>query len=233
MEKIYEIIERGENPNKISNFYDGVIIVSVAISVLPLMFKQQPPIFKYLDTLTIIVFIIDYILRLLTAHHKLKKGKLSFLIYPFTPFAIIDLFSILPSLYIVDPAFKLFRLLRGLKALRVFKTIRFSSNFNMVINAVKKEKNILISIFVLLMGYIFVSALIMFSVEPESFGSFFDAIYWSVTEVTTVGYGDIYPVTVAGKTVSMISSLFGIAMIALPSGVIAAGILKELNNKKF
>ena len=76
-----------------------------------------------------------------------------------------------------------------------------------------------------------VSALVIYNVEPESFGSFFDAIYWATVSLTTVGYGDIYPVTTIGRIVTMTSSIFGIAIIALPSGVITAGYLSEVNKE--
>ena len=78
-------------------------------------------------------------------------------------------------------------------------------------------------------AYILVSALVIYNVEPESFETFFDAIYWATISLTTVGYGDIYPVTTIGRVVTMVSSLFGIAVIALPSGVITAGYLSEMN----
>lgn len=80
-------------------------------------------------------------------------------------------------------------------------------------------------------AYVLVSALIVYNIEPETFNTFFDAIYWAVVSLTTVGYGDIYPVTTLGRLVTMVSSIFGIAIIALPSGVITAGYLAELNNK--
>lgn len=78
-------------------------------------------------------------------------------------------------------------------------------------------------------GYILLSALIMFQVEPESFKTFFDAIYWAVVTLTTVGYGDLYPVSDIGRVVSMISSVMGIAIVALPTGIITAGYMSELN----
>ena len=78
-------------------------------------------------------------------------------------------------------------------------------------------------------AYILISALVIYNVEPESFETFFDAIYWATISLTTVGYGDIYPITTIGRIVTMISSAFGIAIIALPSGVITAGYLDEIN----
>ena len=83
----------------------------------------------------------------------------------------------------------------------------------------------------LAIGYILVSALIIFNVEPESFDTFYDAIYGATVSLTTVAYGDIYPVTAVGRLVTMVSSVFGIAIIALPSGIITAGYLEELKKQ--
>lgn len=79
--------------------------------------------------------------------------------------------------------------------------------------------------------YIFISALIIYNVEPQSFGNFFEAIYWATVSLTTVGYGDIYPVTTTGRIVTMASSIFGIAIIAMPAGIISAGFVNELHNE--
>lgn len=84
----------------------------------------------------------------------------------------------------------------------------------------------------LALGYIIVSALIVFNVEGDSFETFFEAIYWATVSLTTVGYGDIYPVTTAGRIITMISSIFGIAIVALPAGIITAGYMDELSEEK-
>ena len=80
-------------------------------------------------------------------------------------------------------------------------------------------------------SYILVSALIVFNAEPEAFNTFFEAVYWATISLTTVGYGDIYPVTTIGRVVTMVSSIFGVAIIALPSGVITAGYLAEFGEE--
>jgi voltage-gated potassium channel len=80
-------------------------------------------------------------------------------------------------------------------------------------------------------GYVLVSALVVYNVEPESFNNFFDAVYWATVSLTTVGYGDIYPVSTIGRIVTMVSSVFGIAIIALPSGVITAGYMAEIKGE--
>ncbi len=96
----------------------------------------------------------------------------------------------------------------------------------------KNAKDALLAVCTLAMGYILVSALIIFNVEGDSFNTFFDAIYWATVSLTTVGYGDIYPVTTAGRIITMISSMFGIAIVALPAGIITAGYMDALNEEK-
>ena len=97
-------------------------------------------------------------------------------------------------------------------------------------NIFKRQKGPLSYVLILAVGYIVISALIIFNVEPDSFNTFFDAIYWATVSLTTMGYGDIYPVTEIGRIVTMVSSLFGIAIIALPAGIITAGYMDEIKN---
>ncbi|MFV0527952.1 MAG: potassium channel family protein [Lachnospiraceae bacterium] len=99
----------------------------------------------------------------------------------------------------------------------------------------KNQKGQLITVGALALGYIVISALIVFQVEPQTFDNFFNAIYWATVSLTTVGYGDIYPTTEIGKVISMLSSFFGIAVVALPAGIIVAGyteVLAERTSKK-
>lgn len=232
--KLYLIIEPVGSDNKLSNIYDFIMMATIIISIIPLAFKESNVLFQWIDYITVGIFIFDYILRLLTADYKLKKSLISFLLYPITPMAIIDLISILPSLTVLNNSFrllKLFRLLRTLKVLRAFKFLRYSKSFDIISNVFKKQKKVLTAVATMAVAYVLISALVIYNVEPESFATFFDAIYWATISLTTVGYGDIYPVTTIGRIVTMISSVFGIAIIALPSGVITAGYLEEVNKK--
>ena len=171
----------------------------------------------------------------MTADYKLRKGGTSFLFYPFTPMALIDLLSILPSLIAVNGALrilKVLRLLRTLRVFRVFKVIRYSKSITIILNVFKKQKESLLVVGGLAIGYILVSALVVISIEPDTFPTFFDAVYWATVSLTTVGYGDIYAVSTAGKVITMISSIFGIAIVALPAGIITAGYMDELSKTK-
>ena len=159
----------------------------------------------------------------------------SFVEYPFTPMAIIDLISILPGLSILSSGFKLlrlFRIFRTFRVFRVFKALRYSKSMTIIVNVMKKSREPLLAVCTLAIGYILISALVIFNVEGDSFNNFFEAIYWATVSLTTMGYGDLYPVTTAGRVVTMISSMFGIAIVALPAGIITAGYLDVINSEK-
>jgi voltage-gated potassium channel len=148
--------------------------------------------------------------------------------------AVIDLLSILPSLTLLNNSLKVLRLLRMIRSLRVFrvvrvfKLLRYSKSMRIIFNVLYKSKEALGAVCTLAFGYILVSALVILNVEPESFDNFYDAVYWATVSLTTMGYGDIYPVTGIGRFVTMLSSFIGIAIVALPSGIITAGYMKEL-----
>ena len=162
------------------------------------------------------------------------------MLYPFTGWAIIDLLSILPGLSLIGRGFKIFRVTRLLRILRLFKFIRYSDKIQVLGRVVRKEKGVLFTVLIISLFYVFLTALIMFNAEPHVnpdtgavvFENFFDALYWATATLTTVGYGDMVPVTDIGRVVSMLSSLFGVAIIALPSGVITASYLEELRAEK-
>nr|WP_288930303.1 potassium channel family protein [uncultured Streptococcus sp.] len=174
--------------------YDVLMFLTIILSLLPLTTKSHTRIFMWLDFVSTVIFIVDYILRLLTA----------------------DLLCILPSLFLLN------------NSLRLFKFIRYSKNIQILTNVLKKQKDSLMIVGLLALGYIFISALIIFNVEPSTFPNFFDALYWATISLTTVGYGDIYAVSTTGKIITMISSFLGIAIVALPAGIITAGYMKEI-----
>lgn len=211
------------------------MMLLIFISLIPLAFKEEYIAFIIIDKVAVSIFIIDYLIRWITADMKLSKGKLSFLIYPFTMMAIIDLISILPSVTVLNSGFKtlrLFRMIRTFRVFRVFKTVRYSKNLQIIINVLRSSKASLLAVGSLAICYIIIAALLIFNIEPQSFGNFFDAIYWATVSLTTVGYGDIYPITDAGRVITMISSFVGIAIVALPAGIITAGYMNEINKKE-
>ena len=234
--KIYGLLESARD----GDWYDILMLVAILVSVVPLMFVEEYPVFRVIEIITVSIFIVDYILRWITADYRLQKGGWSFVIYPFTAWAVIDLLSILPALSLINRGFKILRITRLLRILRLFKLIRYSDKIEVLGKVIRKEKGVLLTVLGIAVFYVFVTALIMFNVEPHvnpvtgatTFATFFDALYWATVTLTTVGYGDMIPATDIGRFVSMLSSLFGVAIIALPSGVITASYLEELRNLK-
>lgn len=227
--KIFEIVEPLEYP--LSRLYDAVMIVVIAISIFPLAFRSENVIFLWIDYVTTTIFIFDYFLRIITADLKVKRGISSFIIYPFTPMAIIDLLSILPGIVALNHSLKLLRLVRlfrAMRIMRIFKAVRYSKSVSLIINVLRRQRDSLIAVCGIACIYVLISALVIFNTEPDSFTTFFDAVYWAVVSLTTMGYGDIYPVTTTGRIVTMISSVFGIAIVAMPASIITAGFMEEM-----
>ncbi|MBQ6400816.1 MAG: ion transporter [Firmicutes bacterium] len=235
-EKIYNIIEPKAREYDNANGYDTFMMIVILCSFVPLMFKEETPVLAWLEISTASIFALDYVLRWMTADFKLgKRGIQSFLRYPFTPMAIIDLLSILPIVLAISPAFKLFRFTRLIliiRFFRLFRLVRYSKNLRIIMNVFQKQKYAFLMILILTLGYIFVTAAILFQIEPDTFDNFFDAIYWSVMLLTTVGYGDITATTMMGKLITVLSALVGIAVVALPAGLIVAGYLNEVQGIK-
>ena len=233
--RIFEIIEVSKDGDRVSAIYDFFMIFVIVMSLVPLAFKEETTAFIVIDKICVVIFIIDYLLRWLTADYKFNNSSaLAFARYPFSFMAIIDLLSILPSLSIISRGFKILRLLRIFRAMRVFrvfKAMRYSKNLQIILTVLKKSKRPLIAVCVLAGGYILVAALVIFNVEPDTFNNFFEAVYWATISLTTVGYGDIYPTSEIGRVFTMLSSFLGIAIVALPAGIITAGYMSEIEKE--
>ena len=234
-ERIFNIIEVDAENDKASKLYDLFMMIVIIISLIPLCTHKNLDIFNVIDKISVAIFIIDYILRWITADKKLNRGLLSFVLYPFTFMAIIDMLSILPSLTVLAKGYRLlkvFRLIKTFKIFRIFKAFRYSKNIEMIMNVFRKQKDSLLVVCGFALAYILISALIIFNVEPETFPTMYDAIYWATISLTTVGYGDVYATSEIGKFITMISAVLGIAIVALPAGIIIAGYQEELEKKK-
>lgn len=234
--RIFEIIETAHGNDYASGIYDSVMLASILASIVPMCFKTPNPIFSAAEAVTTALFALDYLLRLATADYKLGKGISSFFLYPFTFMAIIDLLAILPSFNMLVPGLRLLKILRMFRTFRVFKVFkafkifRYSKSIEIIVNVMRRQREPLAAVGTLAVGYILIAALVIFNVEPDTFQNFFEAIYWACVSLTTMGYGDIYPVSTAGRIVTMISSFVGIAIVALPSGIITAGYMDELRS---
>lgn len=188
------------------------MLTVIFASLLPLIIKANIPLLYRLDKLTLMIFCVDYLIQTARNYH-----------YCGTLLGIIDFLSLMPAL----PWFRVLKLVRVSKTIRAFKLLRFWED-SLLYRVLKKQKTALLLVWSLAVVYVFVIALVMFNAEPDIFENFLAAVYWSCMTLTTVGYGDIVPITVIGRVITMISSFIGMALVALPSGIIAAGYMAEL-----
>ena len=232
--RLYEIVTASGSDDRVSSGYDAFMIVLIVVSLVPLAFKDETPFLSALDKTCACVFVLDYLARWMTADYKYgNRSVLSFVRYPFSFMAVIDLLSVLPSFTVMNSCFKVLRMarmFRALRVLRVLKAARYSRSLQIILRVFRRSREALLTVGTLALAYILICALVILNVEPESFENFYDAVYWACVSLTTMGYGDIYPVTAVGRFFTMISSFLGIAIVALPAGIITAGYMAEVEH---
>ncbi len=231
--RVYEVIEVSHVGDISSRAYDILMTTAIIVGLVPLTFKGNNLYAMTIDVLTSVLFLIDYCARVYTADYKMGyKHWRAYVAYIFTPLAIFDFLSIVPVIYIFLPISSIIGLLRLFRIFRVLKLIRYSKTMIIIANVIRKVKSQLIAVLILITVYIFVAAMLIFQLEPNLFNNFFDALYWATISITTIGYGDISPVTPVGRFITMVSALVGMAVIALPTGIITAAYMAEISRKK-
>ena len=236
---INDLVEPGK-PGTLSQIYDCLMLVAIALGTVSLLFREYRPLFWYFDIISGVFYMVDYALRWMTCDLRSEKPRWkAFLIYPFTPMAILDLLSILPTFEVVSSSYRLAKSARLLKIFRFTKIIHYIGPLEIFVTVIKKQWKLLLAVALVAIFDILITAIIMFQSEQEIdpvtgeyiFKTFYDAFYWAAITLTTVGYGDLCPVSEVGKTLSIISSLLGIGIIAMPSSIITAGYMQELNRR--
>ena len=239
-EKIYEIIKSPTDGNSETTPYDYFMMIVIILSLLPLTYKPEaePYWVMYVEHIAVIIFIMDYILRWFVADYEYPHLKFPFLQYVYQPMAVIDLISILPGILVSityhNPDFMtlmLLRLARLARVLRSFKILEYSHSFRVLRAVIRNSVRPLKAVLAFAVSYIIISALVIFHIEP-GFRDFFEALYWATVSLTTIGYGDLVPTTMLGRIVTMVSSIMGVAVIALPSGIVTAGYMKALEDEE-
>lgn len=242
-QRVYEIISKAENGDHASALFDWSIMILIALSIITIILdsfqsihEQYSPLFQVIEIVTVIVFTLEYILRIWTADLLYPETKHPYLKYCFSFMAMIDLLAILPfylPFFSADLRFlRMMRLFRLFRLLRVLKLGRYFDALQVIIKVIRTSGPQLIMSVVVCFFVMLFSAIIMYEVEnpvqPDQFPNVLASLWWAICTLTTVGYGDIYPITGVGKFFASIISLVGIGIIAIPTGIIAAGFTQAI-----
>jgi voltage-gated potassium channel len=226
---------------------NGFIITLILLNVVAVMLETVPEIydahkqyFRWFDVFTVAVFSVEYVLRVWSANAEKKYGHslAGRLRYMASPGAIIDLLAILPFYVhvVIGLDLRVLRILRLFRFLRLFKLTAYMKSAKMISNVFKATYNQLMLSLVLAITLITISSSFVYFAEhnaqPTVFSSLPKTIWWSVITLTTVGYGDMVPITLAGRTFTIIILLAGVALFALPAGILTAGFLEEMRTEK-
>lgn len=245
---LYYIVDESDDHNKLSKFFNYFLMVLIILSVGEMALETDETIFneyKYyfnvFDLFTVMVFSAEYIIRIVTAHLNPKnKGKTrwqSIKDYIFSFAGIVDLLSILPF-YVNDIKFdsRVVKTLRLFRFLRVFKMARYNESMKDIVDVIRAKSSEIGVIMGLIMIIMIISSFIMFYAEhkdnSEQFPNVLSCLWWAIVTMTTIGYGDVYPITVWGKVVGSIMAILGIGLVAMPTGIISAGFLEKIDEKK-
>lgn len=236
-EKLHSILKVEDTSDLTSKLYNYLNIGMTVISLVPLMFNRQSESLLTIEMIAAIFFIIDYLLRWFTADKEMqdKNPVAAYFTYPFTFYAIVDLLAVLPFLGLINQTLRLFRVFRLFRSLRVFRAFRLfqnSKSFGILKRTLRKQKDSLVIVGIVVSSYIFIAALLVFNLEPDTFPSFLQALLWSTESLTTATYSDHYPSSNIGQVLSIISYLVGVGIIALPTSILTAGYIDELEKEK-
>lgn len=235
--RIFDIIQIGKKDDFISRAFDIFIVIVIVLNITVLFMETfdslnaYKPLFHVVETVTVILFGIEYLLRIWTAEYlypDCSRGKavLKFLV---SFDGIVDLCTILPFFFL--SGFVALRMLRVVRILHLFRINAYYDSFHVIKSVLKEKKNqIISSVFIILVLMLF-SSLGMYSAEheaqPEAFNNAFSGIWWSISTILTVGYGDVYPITVSGRLLAILIAFLGVGVVAIPTGIISAGFVEQ------
>lgn len=245
--RVHLWIDHGAGDDAVAAWIHGSLVLLICANVLAIVLESIPqlaqrfgPVFQAFEAVSLVIFALEYAARLWAApeharYRALNPARARFA-YAMSLPAIIDLLATVPL------AFALFglgdlKVLLLLRLLRFFKLGRYSPGMASLAAALSAERKALFACFVVLMGVMLMAASVMHLVEheaqPDKFGTIPDAMWWAIITLTTVGYGDVFPITIAGKAVAAVTAVLGLVMLALPVGIVATAFAQEIHRREF
>ncbi len=239
--KVFNIIQIGNKNDVPSTLFDYGIIFVIALNLFATLFstfevsKPYSTMIDIIEAVTVVIFTIEYALRIWTSDclYPDSPRGVALLKYVFSFYGLIELFTFLPFyLPFLFPAGAVaFRIFRVIRILRLFKINAQYDAFNVIISVLKEKRNQLLSSIAMILILMVSASLCMYSLEheaqPDIFQNAFSGIWWAASTLLTIGYGDIYPLTIAGRIMAIIISFLGVGMVAIPTGIISAGFVEQ------
>jgi voltage-gated potassium channel len=247
--RVHQVIGATQSAGRLSHIFNTFIVNLILLNVAAMVLEsvqaihsRVPHWFLWFEYFSVGVFSVEYLLRLWTCvedpqYRRPVLGRLRFVV---SALALVDLSAVLPfylPFLAVDlRVLRMFRMLRIMRLMRIAKLGRYSQSLQMLLRVVKSKKEELTSSACILLILVVVAATVIFYAEhetqPKAFSSIPAAMWWSVVTLTTIGYGDVYPVTVIGKLLASVIAVLGIGMVALPTAILGAGLLEEMQRHK-
>lgn len=245
--KVYRIVEKGSHGSTSNLVFDYVIMLLIIANAIAILLETFPNVrstygqfLHIFEVFSVVVFSIEYILRLYISdltHPSTTKAK-SILKFVFSTYGLIDLLAIVPFYlpFLIKIDLRFIRILRMMRFVRLFKINRYSSSLNLIWDVVKEKRSELAVTGFLAFLILLIASFLMFHIEgnvqPEKFPNLLASFWWAISTLTTVGYGDVYPITGVGKVIGAFISILGIGVVALPTGIIGSGFMEKIGNKK-
>lgn len=241
---LYDRLESENRADPVNRIIDAFLVALITINVFAVILETMPEIearfhtlFVVIDTISVAVFTVEYLARVWVCVEDEELTRLSWprLRYMASPMALIDLIAILPFYLVFFLPIDL-RVLRVFRLLRILKLTRYSAAMSMLLDVLRAESHAFFAGFSILLVLLTLAAsgayLAEHRAQPEDFGSIPHAMWWAVATLTTVGYGDVTPVTPAGRIFGSLVAVVGIGMAALPAGILASGMAERLRRTR-
>ncbi len=250
LRRIYEIVQKAESEDTASRIFDGLLIALIFLNVLAIMAESFDEMsvyavyFRVFEIVSVIVFTVEFCVRLATAryfyeHEDEPPGAVrSALRWFFSPLALVDLIAILPFYIplIIGFDLRFVRMIRILRLLRILKLQRYYTSLAVIATIFREKKEDLVTTVFLSLILLVIASTFMYYIEndaqPDAFPNILATLWWAVATLTTVGYGDVYPVTAAGKFLAGFFALLGVGVIALPTGILSAAFIDKLAEQR-
>ena len=250
--RTYHFLNASTSAGGAARVFNIFIIALILLNITAMILESvksihefMPGFFWWFECFSVAIFSVEYVLRLWSSveEPKYRRAVLGRLRFAVTPLALVDLSAVLPFYLRFIPAdlrimrmFRMIRIMRVMRVARVAKLGRYSESFQMLLRVVRSRREPLLSSVLILLILAVVSATLMFYAEhetqPKAFSSIPAAMWWAVATLTTIGYGDVYPVTLIGKLMTSVIAVLGIGMFALPTGILGSGFIEELEKSK-